>query len=209
MELGRIQRLRGNTKAFLTNGLSHFNRSDLPSKKVLFETGATFLFICILSVLFYIGAKSLSSRPILMHYLMKACEEGVSVYFWNILASFGFMLLGLVIVFPVNILANASSVVLSSINSVSAIMFGLLVGQVIYGVSALTAELGNKIWGWGLVGVLLGIILFFFMAFVWIASYLPTQPSFLGKVRQTHLAIRIPVGVSIFILPIVWAYCQG
>ncbi|MDR2696042.1 MAG: hypothetical protein LBC79_06650 [Deltaproteobacteria bacterium] len=195
--------------AFIKKELSHFDRSDFPDmRRSVCEAIIIFLSISVLSGLFYAGAKALSSRPELMRYLIEACEEGVSVNYWIVLGTIGTILFGLFIVFPLHRIAQASCIIFYNVNSISAIIFGLIVSKMIYYLFSLPDKPWIETLDLVMTIIVIVLAVLYFTLFFWLMNYLTKQPGLIGKVRRTRLVIRIPVGI-VFTPPLIWAYCKG
>jgi len=195
-------------RIFINNEFSHFNRSDLPSMRDIGYMSTIFVLIVIVSASLYVGANHLTLRPYLMNYLLEACKEGVSPKLWNVFGSIGFMLFGIFLVLPFYCISKSASTILSNVNSISIIMFGLILGQVIYDIPALTAQSWIRIWGFGLGFIVFTCALCVVMAMIWLLSYFAKQHCFINKIQQIHPAIRIPASI-LFFSPLVWFYCKG
>ena len=185
-----------------------FSEKDLPNRATIVKALCVFIGIAVISFLFCILANSLLiSRPNLMKYLVAACDQGISVCFWNILISVGIILWGVMFLFPTSILAKLATAVLSSANSACPIMAGMVLGKAVSTVSPIQHS-WVLVWGFGLGYITFLGIISCIMAVTWLLTYLPGQPEFLVKVRQTSIKARVFVS-ALCTSPLVWAYTKG
>lgn len=197
-----------NLKNFLLEQSRIFEWSDFPSSQYFLKKCWELLLLMVVATAIIKGISLLSSYPNSLKYLSKAYEEGISVYFWNVVTSAGICCLGVMILFPVKQIRALTHWIFETANSTGMFMCSFITGQLIFQISSESTKSWIGVWGLG-VGVFVFYVIFFvFFVFVWIASYVTASDAFLIKVRNVSLGLRALLSFCFF-TPIVYFLLLG
>ncbi|MBE2889657.1 hypothetical protein [Geobacter anodireducens] len=190
---------------------SHFRKEDFSPWSgrneaiIIFAAWAVPAFLFILLV--HLLAKYRS-----VEYFTQAIAEGIGPHLWNVIGVFGFFLFGAALLFPSRTyLAFAANRILVNTYAIGSLMFGILFGQLVTGLSNATLEKW-KLWLFGFAFVVLFLVVFIINLFTWYLSFLiyceKGKTSFISKIEQLGVGSRIAISLLIMLLPVCLMFAE-
>jgi hypothetical protein len=139
-------------------------------------------------------------------YLSQAINDGIGPNLWNVIGIFGFSLFGAALLFPnQQYVSFAANRVLTNVYAVGSLMFGLLLGQLVSGMSESSLTTWQT-WLFGSAFIFLFILVLFINFATWYLSFLiydsKGKTSFVTNVEKLGIWWRIGIGLMVLLLPL-------
>ena len=147
-----------------------------------------------------------------VEYFSQAITEGIGPHLWNVIGVFGFSLFGAALLLPsVPILAFAANRVLVNVYAIGSLMFGLLLGQFLVGLSASALETW-RLWLFGALTVVLFVAVLALNLFTWYLSFLIYDPkgktSFVTNVEKLGIWWRLCISILVMLVPLYLMFAE-
>ncbi|WP_439894397.1 hypothetical protein ACS7SF_22840 (plasmid) [Ralstonia sp. 25C] len=198
-------------KAYLRDELRKIGPNDLLPDSSFKTALWTFFTWAALAILF-VGATSWLGQFKSTKYLTDTISEGIGPHLWNVVGTFGCTFLGALVIAPkTKLLAILASEAFANTYVIGALSFGLLAGQVAE--LFITAPPAPKVyWLYAIAFPILFAALAALNLSTWYLSYLSSparlSKGFLCQLAKVDMRLRLPVGLALTFLPLIYAICQ-